>query len=247
MPTADDLIGTWKVTGFQEWSKDGQAQHPIGKQPVGYAVFDKSGRIFIQLGRNPADASAEAAAAAFMCYFGTYSVSGETLNIAIETGNTAHDVASRETRTITLDGERLTIGIPGQFGATLQRLPDDAAETALTGVWRVASFRRFAKDGTPNEPLGAPPAGYAVFDRTGRAYVQLGKAPGVGSAEDVAKSLMCYFGPCSIAADVLSVVVESSNMKAYIGSTQTRKFRIDGDTLTIGTPGEYQAVATRVT
>jgi len=71
-----------------------------------------------------------------------------------------------------------------------------------------------------------PPA-FAVFDTTGRAFVQLGKAFSVGSKEEVAKSLMAYFGPCTLDGDTLSVIVESSNMPGYVGSTQTRKFSLD--------------------
>ena len=57
---------------------------------------------------------------------------------------------------------------------------------------------------------------------------------------------MCYFGPYSVAGDVLTVVVESSNMPDYIGSTQSRVFEREGDTLTLGTPGAYQAVCKRL-
>jgi hypothetical protein len=244
MPTDHDLIGTWRVVAFQEWS-DGGEHHPLGQTPIGYAVFDEGGRIFIQLSRSPAESgSPKEAAGSFIAYFGTFTVAGDTLTVAIETANGAHDVGSTQTRTITLSGDALTIGIPGRFIATLRREPA-AKPIALAGAWRVQSFTRFDKEGTPNEPLGAPPAGFAVFDTTGRAFVQLGKAPSAGSADEVAKSLMAYFGPCSIAGDTLSVAVEASNMPAYIGSTQTRKFSRDGDTLKLGTPGAYQAVCQR--
>ena len=246
MPTANELIGTWRVTGFQEWGSGGAVQHPLGQDPVGYAVFDAPGRIFIQLSRNPNDGgSATEIGGSFIAYFGTFQVSGDQLTVAIETANGAHDVASTQTRTIGLDRDTLSIGIPGRFMATLQRVEPASGSSPLTGAWRVQSFSRFSKDGATSEPLGRPPAGFAVFDPTGRAFVQLGKAAASGSAEEVAKSLMAYFGPCSTAGDTLRVVVESSNMPAYVGSTQTRTFSIDGDILKIGTPGEYQAVCRR--
>ena len=113
--------------------------------------------------------------------------------------------------------------------------------SALTGTWRVVSFERYGKDGAPYQPLGAPPCGYAVFDPTGHAFIQLGKARSGGTPEEVAKSLMCYFGPYSIDGDTVSVTVEASNMPDYVGSVQTRKFTVSGDAMTIGTPGQYQA------
>jgi hypothetical protein len=56
-----------------------------------------------------------------MAYFGRFTVSGDTLNITAESGNSPDDVGTEQTRTITLDGDLLTIGIPDQFQATLRR------------------------------------------------------------------------------------------------------------------------------
>lgn len=122
MPTPADLIGTWRVIGFSEWGRDGAEQHPLGDHPVGYAIFDAAGRIFIQLSKNPGRSTpTEDVARSFIAYFGTFRVDGSTLIVAIESGNEAHDVATSQTRTITLDGDTLTIGIPRTFMATLRR------------------------------------------------------------------------------------------------------------------------------
>jgi hypothetical protein len=122
MPTANDLLGTWRVTGFSEWSRDGVERHPLGDNPVGYAIFGAAGRIFIQLSKSPSRGTpAEDVAGSFIAYFGTFEVKGDTLIVAIESGNEAHDVATTQTRTVTLDGDALSIGIPGQFMATLRR------------------------------------------------------------------------------------------------------------------------------
>jgi hypothetical protein len=122
MATASDLIGTWRVTGFQQWSPDGKEHHPIGKTPLGFAIFDTAGRFFFQLSKSTDEgASPDEVARSFMAYFGRFTVSGDTLNIVAESGNSPDDVGTTQTRTITLDGDTLTIGIPGQFQATLQR------------------------------------------------------------------------------------------------------------------------------
>lgn len=119
----------------------------------------------------------------------------------------------------------------------------------LIGTWRVVSFERYAEDGVAYQPLGAPPCGYAVFDHAGRAFVVLGKAAAEGvPVDEVAKSLMAYFGPFTVneAGDIVTVTVESSNMPDYVGSTQARHFKIAGDAMVIGTPGKYQAKLERV-
>jgi hypothetical protein len=122
MPTADDLIGTWRVTAFSEWTPDRREHKPLGDNPVGYAIFDAAGRIFIQLSKSPGrSVTPQDVAGSFIAYFGTFKVSGDTLIVAIASGNEAGDVDTTQTRTITLDGDALSIGIPGQFMATLQR------------------------------------------------------------------------------------------------------------------------------
>ena len=119
--------------------------------------------------------------------------------------------------------------------------------SALLGTWRVTSFTRWNREGVAGQPLGAEPVGYAVFDPNGRAFIQLGKNPASGvPADEVAKSLMCYFGPFTITGDAVAVSVESSSIPEYVGSTQVRQFEIDGDALTMGTPGRYRATLTRV-
>jgi len=121
-----------------------------------------------------------------------------------------------------------------------------ATQNPLLGTWRVESFERW-EDGVLKQPVGNPPAGYAVFDDTGHAFVQVGRAttPEFG-AKEIAQSLMAYFGPYKIAGDELTVTVEGSNIPAYIGSKQVRRFKRDGDRLTVGVEGLYQAKLKRV-
>jgi hypothetical protein len=118
----------------------------------------------------------------------------------------------------------------------------------LIGTWRVLSFTRWNKEGVAGQPLGAHPMGYASFDATGHAFIQLGRSPNDGGFPDeIAKSLMCYFGPFTVSGDLVKVTVEQSNMADYLGSVQERNFEVSGDTMTIGTPGKYQAKLQRVT
>jgi len=117
----------------------------------------------------------------------------------------------------------------------------------LLGTWRVTSFTRWNKEGEASQPLGTEPMGYAVFDATGHAFIQLGRNPADGGFPDeIAKSLMCYFGPFTVSGDTVAVRVETSNIADYVGSTQERQFKVTGDAMVIGTPGKYQAALTRV-
>jgi len=122
-----------------------------------------------------------------------------------------------------------------------------ASQNPLLGTWRVESFERWTADGALTQPVGTSPAGYAVFDDTGHAFVQLGRATTTDfSPKDIAQSLMAYFGPYAIKGDELTVTVEASNMAAYIGSKQVRRFSRDGDALTLGVEGQYRARLRRV-
>jgi hypothetical protein len=120
--------------------------------------------------------------------------------------------------------------------------------STLIGTWRALSFERYNKEGVAHQPLGPEPRGYAHFDATGYAFIQLGRDPADGGFPDeIAKSVMCYLGSFTVTGDTVAVTVESSNMADYLGSVQERTFKVDGDALTIGTPGKYQAKLRRVT
>jgi hypothetical protein len=122
MTSASDLIGTWRVVSLQLWSPDGKERRPIGDKPIGFAVFDTTGRVFFQLSRSTEDcATPEDGANTIMAYLGNVSVSGNTLSTTVESGNNHEDVGTTQTRSITLDGDTLTIGIPGRIQATLRR------------------------------------------------------------------------------------------------------------------------------
>jgi len=58
------------------------------------------------------------------------------------------------------------------------------SEKSLIGTWRVLSFTRWSKEGVAGQPLGAEPVGYAVFDATGHAFVQVGRSPNDGGFPD---------------------------------------------------------------
>ena len=90
IPASSDeqkLIGTWRLTRFDNTSKDGKVDKPYGDHPLGYFIYDATGHLSIQIMRNPplppfASANqfkatyAEKVQAydAYVAYFGTYRV-----------------------------------------------------------------------------------------------------------------------------------------------------------------------------
>ena len=130
----------------------------------------------------------------------------------------------------------------------------DPPVSAVEGTWRLLSYELWNGDGTTRAPLGASPAGYAVFDRTGRVHIQLLRPPtapdSVARAASAA-SHAAYFGPYAIAgtvaAPVIRIRVEGSNLPSYLSSVQERPFRLRGDTLFLGIPGQYEARLLRIT
>ena len=45
------FIGAWRLVAFEEDRPDGEIIHPYGKDPVGLLVYDRSGRMSVQIMR----------------------------------------------------------------------------------------------------------------------------------------------------------------------------------------------------
>lgn len=129
----------------------------------------------------------------------------------------------------------------------------------IVGTWRIARYQRWDAQGQIAAPYGDPPSGYVVFDGTGRAFVQMMRTPPVRpftspyeptpeEARDAYHAYAGYYGSYTVdeAARVLTVRAEGSNWPAYTGTDQRRPFRLAGDTLFLGVPGQYQATLVRV-
>lgn len=126
-------------------------------------------------------------------------------------------------------------------------------DNPLIGTWRLRSFHVWNEQGEASEPLGAHPIGYAIFDRQGRAFIQLLCAHEAGASQStadpaaIAASYGGYFGSYAVdvARSMLTIQVQGSNLPAYIGSTQERVFSLSGSVLELGQPGKYRAIVER--
>jgi len=118
---------------------------------------------------------------------------------------------------------------------------------SIVGTWRLLAYEVWSPEGTLHAPFGDAPIGYAAFDPAGRAFIQLASNPAGDARQASAASFAAYFGAYTLDADGTRLViqVEGSNRVAYIGSTQERLVRVDGDTLTMGQPGQYRATLVR--
>jgi len=130
---------------------------------------------------------------------------------------------------------------------------------SLIGTWRAVHYQTWDAQGRISTPFGDPVSGYAVFDPTGHAFIQMMRTPPVPpfasanapTSEEIRtaySAFAAYYGTYRIddAARIVTIRVEGSNMPSYTGSDQVRPFHIEGDTLRLGIPSEYQATLVRV-
>jgi len=129
----------------------------------------------------------------------------------------------------------------------------------LIGTWRVLRYETWNSQGLKLTPFGDPAAGYAVFDATGHAFIQLMRtppaepfaSPAAPTPEEIRTAYFgfaAYYGTYTIdeAGRMVTIHVEGSNMPSYTGTDQVRPFRVEGETLTLGVPGQYRATLVRV-
>lgn len=124
----------------------------------------------------------------------------------------------------------------------IPHVPEAGVSSTLVGTWRLLEYAAWDSAGKAQQVFGPAPSGYAVLDRVGTAFVQIMK-PGD------AATLAAYYGAYTVnaAGDSLRIRVEGTNIPAYLGTVQTRPFRIRGDTLILGIQGKYQATLVRIT
>jgi hypothetical protein len=79
------FIGAWRLLSFEERGPDGSVTHPYGDDPIGFLVYDPSGRMSVQIMRrdrpalsgDPQHASPDeikSAVEGFTAFFGAYEI-----------------------------------------------------------------------------------------------------------------------------------------------------------------------------
>src|SRR5271166_4177873 len=125
---AQALVGTWRLVDFADLDKDGKWQYRFGEHPRGYFVYDATGHVHIQImkvpplapfpeanmieAKLPSPEHALAAYAAYVAYFGTYTIDAQK-HVVIHhvEGSLAPDFNDTDqARPFKLEGNRLEIG-----------------------------------------------------------------------------------------------------------------------------------------
>ena len=57
MRTPNPLIGTWRLTSWETRSVDGEISYPLGKNAVGYIMYNEDGYMFVAITRPTARSS----------------------------------------------------------------------------------------------------------------------------------------------------------------------------------------------
>lgn len=119
----------------------------------------------------------------------------------------------------------------------------------LIGAWRLANYKLQVVGEDVTEPFGAAPKGTLVVSPNSRWTVMLTAAerkPAGTDAERAALlgSMIAWTGKFTVEGDRITSKVDTSWNEIYTGrlETQTRFYKLEGDTLTIRSPEMESAV-----
>ena len=112
-----------------------------------------------------------------------------------------------------------------------------AERDIVVGSWRLVSFEReYQGTGEREYPMGRTPTGYIHFLPDGRMAVLITgegrKAPATDQDRaSLFNSLVAYTGPYRVDGDKWITTVDVSANPTWVGTEQTRSFRVSGDRL----------------
>lgn len=97
------------------------------------------------------------------------------------------------------------------------------ADTQPLGTWHIQSWTVHYDDGSSDTPFGPRPTGYLHYAANGMMFAQF-----MGQGGHIA-----YAGPYRVTGDTVHHQVTVCSRAELVGTDLMRRFRIDGDTLTI--------------
>ena len=119
-------------------------------------------------------------------------------------------------------------------------LADEGAE--IHGLWKLVSYEvEVQATGQQELTMGKNPAGYVMFTPEGRVFFIFtgeGRKPAKTAQEraDLLSSLVAYTGTYRLDGDKWITKVEVAWNPEWVGTEQTRFFKVEGSRLTILTP-----------
>lgn len=112
-----------------------------------------------------------------------------------------------------------------------------ADRDVLVGSWRLVSFEReYQTTGEREYPMGKAPTGYLLFHPTGSMAVVITAEGRKAATTDEERaglfnSMVAYSGPYRVDGDRWITKVDVSWLPVWVGTEQTRTFRVTGDRL----------------
>jgi len=112
-----------------------------------------------------------------------------------------------------------------------------ADRDVLVGNWRLVSFEReYQATGEREYPMGKTPTGYILFHPTGSMAVVITAEGRKAATTDQERaglfnSMVAYTGPYRVDGDKWITKVDVSWLPPWVGTEQTRSFRVTGDQL----------------
>jgi hypothetical protein len=112
-----------------------------------------------------------------------------------------------------------------------------ADPTPIVGTWRLVSFEREYQAGGEREyPMGKAPTGYILFLPEGRMTVVITGEGRTAPTTDqdragLYNTLVAYTGRYRVEGDKWITTLDVSANPAWVGTEQTRTFRVVGDRL----------------
>ncbi len=117
--------------------------------------------------------------------------------------------------------------------------PDSAK---VLGVWKLASLEiEIQATGRIEPPMGEKPSGYAIFTQEGRAFFILTGELREAATNDeqragLLNTLVAYTGTYRVEGDKWITTVDVAWNPEWVGSEQTRFFKLDGGRLKVSSP-----------
>ena len=123
------IVGTWRLAEFTNYS-DGEPVRPFGNEPRGYFFYTEDGYLSIQILKTPPPESLDEFSVNFrdrpsyVGYFGRYRVDWDRSVVVhqVEGGTVLDYIGTDQERPFRLDGDRLVIGVEGQWERVLERV-----------------------------------------------------------------------------------------------------------------------------
>ena len=144
------LVGTWRVVNFCNVDTPGDTTYTLGRQPIGYFIYDPNGNLSIQAMRTPISGAFAKDSVPFsgmaelrnsyFGYFGTYTITSDSTVVHHVTGGT----------------------IPSYIGTDQLRDYRIRGDTLSIGVGEIRSCRRLIRVRSPRETAAAAAARYGT-------------------------------------------------------------------------------------